>query len=549
MVNNLNIFIEKAKKIHGDKYDYSKVEYVNSQTKVCIICPEHGEFWQEPSAHVRGHNCPKCSNIKRGDTFRCNEHDFIEKVKEVHEDKYDYSKIEYSNSSTKVCVVCPKHGDFYILPQNLLSGQGCPKCAGRGLTNDEIIKKFKDVHGDKYDYSKVSFNKMHEKVCIICPEHGEFWQTPSKHINGQNCPKCAKIRRSTEKRLTTNEFIERAKKVHGDKYGYQCSKYVGTYDYVNILCKEHGVFHQRANDHLNGHGCPICGNNKSLCEEEINDFLNKELKLKVDCKKRDLLSENKEIDIFVPEFNIGIEYDGLYWHSEKYKDKNYHLGKTEECLKNGVRLIHIFEDEWINKKRIVKSMLSNIFKKTQNKLYARKCEIKEITNKESCAFLEENHIQGRINGKINVGLFYNDELVSLMSFGDRRINMGSKPDKNGEYELLRFCNKLDTNVVGGASKLFNYFKNKYEFNKIISYCDLRWSAGDLYHILGFKEIGRSQPNYFYLIGNNRKNRFKYRKSELVKEGFDKNKSEHEIMLERGIYRIYDCGNLIFEYNN
>ena len=546
MIDRLKQFIEKAKKVHGDKYDYSKVNYINSQTKVCIICPEHGEFWQEPSAHVRGYNCPKCSNIKRGDTFRSTCEKFIEKSRKVHGDKYDYSHVKYINSSTKVKIICPKHGEFLILPQNHLLGQGCPKCAGRGLTTDEIIKKFRAVHGDRYDYSNVEYHKMHEKVCIICPEHGEFWQTPAKHVNGQNCPKCAKKTACSKKILTTEEFIEKAKQVHGDEYKYGTTKYNGTYGCVEIECAKHGIFKQRANDHLNGHGCPICGNNKSLSEDEINSFLINDLKIKTETKKRGLLKNNKEIDIFMPELNIGIEYDGLYWHNENYKDSTYHIDKTNECLEKGIRLIHIFEDEWRDKKNIVKSILSNICGKITNKIYARKCEIKEVPNKEASVFLDENHIQGKINGKINLGLFYNEELVSIMCFGDRRINMGGKKI-DGEYELLRFCSKLNVNVIGGASKLFKYFIKNYEFSKIISYCDLRYSIGNIYEIIGLTNVGKTKPNYFYIVGNNRKNRFKYRKSELIKDGYDKNESEHEIMLKRGIYRIYDCGSLIFEY--
>lgn len=202
------VFIKKSNEKHHYKYDYSKVNYINSETKVCIICPEHGEFWQTPVAHVRGHNCPICSNSKRGKRTVTTE-SLIEKCDNTHNGKYSYKKTDYINSKTKICVTCPTHGDFYILPFNHLRGQGCPKCKGRNLTQDEIIDKFKKIHGNKYDYSSVAFNKMKEKVCIICPEHGEFWQTPYKHISGQGCGRCRQSHLEKEVRLfLQNKKIE-----------------------------------------------------------------------------------------------------------------------------------------------------------------------------------------------------------------------------------------------------------------------------------------------------------------------------------------------------
>lgn len=548
MVDKKAKFIEKAKNRHGDKYDYSKVEYINSTAKVCIICKEHGEFWQTPQGHVRGQGCPKCANIKRGDTFRSDGDTFVKRATVLHDGKYIYDKDSYINAMTKVPILCLKHGTFWMTPMNHLLGQGCPKCSGRGLNTEEIIELFKEKHGDSYDYSKVVFTKMHEKVCIICKEHGEFWQTPSKHLLGQGCPKCSDIKKAKGRTLTTNDFIEKSSKIHNNKYVYDKTEYKGTYESLTITCPIHGDFTQRANDHLNGHGCPICGNNMSLAEKEIEDYV-KSFGIKTETKVRGILSNNKEIDILIPELNIGIEYDGLKWHSDEFKDKNYHLNKTEECKKLGIRLVHIFEDEWMNKKEIIKSIIRNIIGKTENKIYARKCIIQNVNDNEKKEFLEKNHIQGNVNSQINLGLYHDGELVSLMCIGKPRINLGRKTSLEDEYELLRFCNKLNTNIVGGASKLFKYFITNYNPTLTTSYCDYRWSIGNMYKALGFTLSHHSQPNYYYIIGNNRKNRFKYRKSELIKEGFDPEKSEKEIMEERGIHRIYDCGSLVYIWKN
>lgn len=197
-----NEFIEKAKNVHGDKYDYSKVEYKNAITKVCIICPKHGEFWQTPAEHLSGYGCKYC-----GGTNKLTIEQFIDKARKIHGDKYDYSKVEYINNKTKVCIICPKHGEFWQAPNYHLSGQGCKKCSDElnGLkkrkTKEQFIEEAQKIHGKRYDYSKVEYLGNNKKVCIICPEHGEFWQTPYLHLKGNGCSKCSVS-------LLENELIE-----------------------------------------------------------------------------------------------------------------------------------------------------------------------------------------------------------------------------------------------------------------------------------------------------------------------------------------------------
>ena len=250
-----------------------------------------------------------------------------------------------------------------------------------------------------------------------------------------------------------------------------------------------------------------------------------------------------ELDIYIPDLKLAFEFNGLYWHNELSKDKNYHLIKTDSCEKQNIQLIHIYEDDWEFKRDIVKSMILNKLGKTINKIYARKTEIKEITdNKLVRGFLNENHIQGFVGSSIKLGLFYENELVSLMTFGKKRKIMNGISN-NSELEMLRFCNKLNTNVIGGASKLFKYFIRNYNFKEITTYADRSQSNGKLYEILGFNFIHKTEPNYFYVVNRKREFRFKYRKDVLIKEGYNANKSEHEIMLERGIYRIYNSGNI------
>ena len=246
-------FIEKARNVHGDKYDYSKVEYVNGSTKVCIICPEHGEFWQTPLYHISSHiGCNKCRALSIKE--------FVEKAHQIHGDKYDYSRVEYVNNRTPIRIICKVHGEFLQTPNTHLNGCGCQICSNRDkVDNEKFIEKARKIHGNKYDYSKVEYKKSSEHIIIICPEHGEFLQTPNAHLNGQGCPVCGKNRLRDKFSLSTEEFIRRAREVHGDKYDYSKAKYVNNHTKVCIVCPEHGEFWQMASGHLNGRGCYKCG--------------------------------------------------------------------------------------------------------------------------------------------------------------------------------------------------------------------------------------------------------------------------------------------------
>jgi len=289
---------------------------------------------------------------------------------------------------------------------------------------------------------------------------------------------------------------------------------------------------------------PIGNTNRSGLEVSLTNFLST-LNIDYEVTNRKILGK-EELDIYFPKNNLAIEFDGIYWHNELFVDKNYHLNKTIKCNEKNIDLIHIFEDEWLYKREIVKSIIKNKLGLTSNKIFARNCQIIEITSNESKKFLDDNHIQGNVNTKVRIGLIHNNELVSLMTFSKGRIIMGGKSD---EWELTRFCNLLNTNVIGGANKLFKFFIKKYSPKKIISYSDIRLFNGGLYEKMGFKRVSQSKPNYWYVKNGLRSHRFNYRKSILVNDGFDPNKTEKEIMFERKIYRIYDCGNIRWEYQN
>ena len=538
MFNDINNFIGKAREIHSDRYDYTLCRYGNKKTKVIIKCNVHGEFEQLKGTHLQGKGCPRCAG--KGRSIE----DILKIFKEKHGDKYSYPNLNTTRVIDKISIICPEHGEFRQQIREHIKGKGCPKCAINfrkdiiSLTKDEFINRAKEVHGDKYDYSNINYVNLKTPIKLTCLTHGEFEQRPDVHIKSEGCSKCTIIKTIIESRLTLDEFKERARLNHIIKYDYSLVNYQGMGINVIIICPEHGKFEQRPDVHLKGGDCIKCFNSGiSKKEIELQNFLT-ELKIESLKKSRKIL-KGLELDVYIPEHNLAIEFDGLYWHNEEFINNNYHLNKTQLCETQDIKLIHIFEDEWQYKQDIVKSRLKNILGLTLNKIYARKCIIKEVSSKDSNMFLTRNHIQGNVNSSIRLGLYYNNELVSLMTFSKGRIMMGGTPN---QYELLRFCNKLDTTVIGGAGKLLKHFIKNYNPKEIISYADRRWSMGNLYKKLGFEFIHNSTPNYWYIIGNKRNHRFGFRKSILVKQGFDKNKSEHQIMLDRKIYRIYDCGN-------
>ena len=343
-------FIKKATEKYGNKYTYDKVNYINSQTKVCIICPEHGKFYVRPADYLRGYSCPKCSNIKRIKNLSLTQDEVIRRFHKVHDDKYDYSLVEYVNYDTKVKIICPIHGVFEMTPSNHIQGQGCPKCKGIHLTTKEIIDEFQKIHGDKYDYSKTVYNKMHEKITVICPRHGEFQITPSKHRIGQGCPKCGILKRAKNQSYDNESFIEILQKVHNGKYIYTKATLNGNlHNRITITCPIHGDFEQIAQSHLNGHGCPKC--QSSHLEEEIKLFLN-DNDIEFEQQKTFewlKLKNHLYLDFYLPKYNKAIECQGI----QHFKPVNFFGGeecfiktierddiKQKLCENNGIKIIY-----------------------------------------------------------------------------------------------------------------------------------------------------------------------------------------------------------------
>lgn len=607
-------FIEKARLTHGDKYDYSKVNYTKNSTKVCIICPEHGEFWQTPNDHLSGKGCQLCSGNRKMTTD-----DFVRKAKLVHGESDDFSEVDYANAYTKITLICHKHGRYSITPTNYLSGQRCRECAKektgakKQMSMNDFILKARQIHGYKDTFEKTDLSNRdgHGKICVTCKEHGDYWITPNSYLRGSRCPVCGKIKAASARRkpieafqqeilqkygdninvdnsvyrnnktnliatckihgdfnvrpfdllrnkygcpkcsgsakLTFEELVSRFREVHGDKYVYvepEDGEY-GVDHKMKIICPIHGEFEQTPYRHMNGNGCPKCCSSTSKDENKIIDYI-KGL-LGEDCiKTKDhTVLDGKEIDILIPSLKIGIEYDGLYWHSEANgKDRDYHLEKTELAESKGYRLIHIFEDEWCEHEDVVKNKIKHLLKCDKSKVVgARKCRIATIDNSMAGTFLNTFHIQGHVNSTLYYGAYYNDELVGVMSL---------LKERDGIWNLTRFATNFKYRLPGLANKLFKAFVDYNNPIEVKTFLDRRWGTlnGNVYDKMGFKLAEIEKPDYSYIRGQKRYHKFGFRKQTLHKKyGLPLSMTEKEMAQRLGYPRIWNCGLYKYVWKN
>lgn len=501
---------------------------------------------------------------------------FIEKAKRVHcGENLDYSFVVYKNNRTPVKIIDHdldengnEYGEFWQTPYNHLKGQCHPRkrakriSEGKRSKQEEIIERFKAVHkGENLDYSEVQYVNMHTKVKIIShdirpdgTEYGEFWQEPSVHLKGCTHPDIGKVKQSKAQSYTTDEFIKRAKIVHQkDDYSYDFVDYKNSKTKVKIFCnkiggngKPHGLFETSPDLFLMGKGCPMCGYHASFAEDELIEYVSTLVGSNNVVRRDKSVLNGKELDIYIPSLNFAIEYNGLRWHSEKFgKDKKYHLQKTEECKKHGIRLVQIFEDEYVEHKEIVLSKISHLLgcHKDYYRIMARKCDIGEISGDFAKEFLEMNHIQGFSNSTVHLGAFYKGSLIAVMSF--KRENSKS----NKKWELTRFATENTVICQGIGGKLFQYFVRTYNPEEVKSFADRRWTVNEdtnVYIKMGFKFAGYLKPEYRYYNEKvnpyKRFHKFGFRKDKLSKKyNLPISMTETEMTEELGYKKIFDCG--------
>lgn len=345
-------FVQKARLVHGDSYDYSLVNYQSSDDYVDIVCKKHGVFSQLARTHLSGHGCPLCGIESQADSLRFSFFEFLEMAHAAHGNKYDYSCVDYVDMGTDVKILCPEHGLFIQKPRSHVLGRGCPTCSGYRLANfeeyytDEFIRRSRAVHGDRYDYSLSQYVTSAQPVWIICKKHGVFSQSPSSHMNGHGCPKCGDESHANAWRLSFDEFVEKARLVHGDKYDYPDSDYVNNNTKIKIWCPKHGFFMQRPRVHLSGTGCPSCGVEQSFETRRKNGTMNTSkpeddaYDLLVDVFGRDCIERQYVSDVYPFHCDFHVESEvvscyiemNLHWtHGGHYFDSSDTADIEELC--------------------------------------------------------------------------------------------------------------------------------------------------------------------------------------------------------------------------
>ncbi len=499
MLKNYNVENPMESKIILEKSKLTRLNNINKTKKVkCYNC---NEIFLTSIYFKKTTPCPACK-----------EKGFRSKRKIV---KYSKEKIEQTNS---------KRIKTYLKNFNV----------DNPLKSKEIQEKYNKTmlknHNVKWSMESKKIYEKHKQTMLVNFNTYNYKLSKEYQI---------KVFENIKKKLEILEleFVDKEYKGFSFIHSWKCLKCNNIFQHSWI----------------NMYKCPTCYPREiriSIGELEIFEFI-KSLNILKNNENLNIESSNRkiikplELDIYIPDKKIAIEFNGLWWHSEEYKSQTYHMDKTQKCIKSNIQLIHIFEVEWMFKQEIVKSRLKQIIGgNNQKRIHARKCIIKEITPKRKNEFLEKFHIQGPDSSTIKLGAFYNEDLISVMTFSKGNISKGSKSIK-GIWELNRFCSDSNFQIPGIAGKLLSHFKKNYVWKEIFSYADRRWSQGNLYYKLGFELIHITGPNYWYIKNFRRIHRFSLRK----REDEPKEITERILRLNEGYGIIWDCGSLKFRMLN
>lgn len=463
---------------------------------------------------------------------------------------------KYINVEFDLQFECKCGRKFYKNLKNFIRAPRCKICYSKEL-REQLIYRNRNVISTAFSMEYIrqfllSFNYVllsnkyknrNSKIKIQCNVGHQYVISFGSLRTGRRCPVCAVQHRAD---LYRKSLVDVKNYIEMQNYIVIDGEYINEKSKLLIRCPNNHEYTICFNSFQQGCRCPKC--NKLRIEEELRNFLNS---LAVNCEYNiKSIITPYEIDIYIANQRIGIEYHGIYWHSDRFRDAFYHRTKADLADSKNIHLIQIFEDEWLNKREIVESIIRFKLNKIENKIFARKCVIKLVSYKEAKEFLNVNHIQGAGTiGVIRLGLYYENKLISLMTFFRPSISKNQRSENNRIWELYKQCSILNISVVGGFSKLLSHFLINYKPIKIISYVDRRYFTGKSYLKCGFRIIKYTVPNYYYVEGNKRVHRFNFRKDKLIKLGYDRNKTERGITEQMGLYRIYDAGHKKLELDN
>lgn len=563
-------------------YDFSKAVYLGASARIeGVLCVQHGTFSQYPQRFRKGFGCPQCGIELRASKKRMPLKTFLARACAAHGNRYSYDAVQYKSAFCKVQIGCAIHGEFLQAPQKHIEGQGCPVCAEktRGVRISGVnvgalaaktskqkhaalfVEVAQRVHAGRYTYENAVYSGRKKELEITCAIHGAFFQRPEKHIyEAQGCPACGQalaIAQCVSRKVPYSKWEARAKEIHGDAYTYTYSEstYSMISEHVQVWCNKHASFFTTmAAAHVSTRavGCPRCAHQLSKQEDAIHHFLS----IFTPALQRDrTLIKPKELDILLPAHNLAVEYAGMYWHSHfdaasEKQDKDKHFDKYEACKAVGVRLLTIYESEWLERPKSLKRLLRNAIGKSRGKLMARKCQLQKVASPEARAFYEKYHPQGGAGAGEHYGLYHDGKLVACM-----RFNYGGNDRGHGAKErtwtLGRYATRVT--VAGAASRLFKAFLAEYNPKEVKSFSDNRYFGGGMYVQLGFvleEEVAPDYQVWSPRVGLKPKphyQRRQLRKRQIehdVTPDFDAEtdpRTEKEVTYALGCGRIYDCG--------
>jgi hypothetical protein len=367
--------------------------------------------------------------------------EFIEKANKIHNNKYDYTLVNFQKLKDKIIINCPIHGPFRQAVRMHLKGQACRKCRyGKiTLTKEQFIEKANRIHNNKYDYKLINYKNASTKIIINCPIHGLFKQKPNAHIYAKKgCKKCGHEKTNKLLTLTKEQFIEKANKIHNNKYDYTFVNYIGCFIKIKIKCPKHGLYEQTPHNHLCGKGCPKCSHLTSKAQKEIYETI-KQYESNIELNNKTIIRPY-ELDIYLPNQKLAIEYNGIYYHSSKFLNKHNHYKKFINCKNNNIKLIQIFENEWKTKKEIIKAIIKNELQIIPNYI------IKKLNEQEFNNYCKNNNIKKPIKSDIMLGAIFNYKIYFIIGFNNF----------NKVLKCTRYCGS-NINLL----KLFEYINKNY----------------------------------------------------------------------------------------
>lgn len=431
-------------------------------------------------------------------------------------DRYDFSRAAYYGALERITgIVCAQHGEFSQYPAQLRkNGSGCPACGAEVRASKKrapaalVLRQAAERHNNFYRYDKAVYVNNATKFTVSCPIHGDFSITPNNHLNGRGCPECGALKRGYRKdvggaaRKTADtkiarfaeQFLADAARVHGDAYDYSQARYQGQQTKLTIVCREHGSFRQTAEHHIKrAQGCPECSRHRSKGEAHLAAFAR--IFAQIEERNRKVIAP-KELDIYAPGAGVAIEYCGEYWHAassieEERKDRTRHLDKHRACEAVNIRLLTVYESEWLSRPFAIKRLIRNALGKARGRVMARKCELETVGNAEAAAFFERYHPQGGSGWGVTYGLRYRGKLVACMRFTFGANDRGAGAER--VWTLTRYATRIG--VSGGASRLFSAFVQEHEPPAVKSFSDNRYFTGAMYEKLGFALEEDMDPDY------------------------------------------------------